>query len=148
MATYRYGDVYLTDTDGDYEKVVISDRDCSSAILSGISMFDDRVNSNNIRTGKFAYTGSMKSPELKMLPEIEKVIFNDPATVVIWSDGTKTIYFPIGSKEARTSEGQTIAMDTSAVIKGGRTFAPIRALAEYFGYTVDWDGAARTVIIK
>lgn len=24
-------------------------------------------------------------------PEIEKVIFNDPATIVIWSDGTKTV---------------------------------------------------------
>lgn len=25
------------------------------------------------------------------LPEIEKVIFNDPATIIIWSDGKKTI---------------------------------------------------------
>lgn len=24
-------------------------------------------------------------------PEIEKVIFNDPATIVIWKDGTKTV---------------------------------------------------------
>lgn len=24
-------------------------------------------------------------------PEIKKVIFNDPATIVIWSDGTKTV---------------------------------------------------------
>lgn len=25
------------------------------------------------------------------IPEIEKVIFNDPATVVIWADGSKTV---------------------------------------------------------
>ena len=25
------------------------------------------------------------------MPEIEKVIFNDPATIVLWSDGTKTV---------------------------------------------------------
>ena len=64
-----------------------------------------------------------------------------------FTDGTKTIYFPIGSNEARTSGGRTITMDTAAVIKGGRTFAPIRALAEYFGHTVDWDKTTRTVII-
>ena len=64
-----------------------------------------------------------------------------------FTDGAKTIYFPIGSKEARTSDGAVITMDTAAVIKGGRTFAPIRALAEYFGHTVDWDKTTRTVII-
>lgn len=25
------------------------------------------------------------------LPEIKKVIFNDPATIIIWADGTKTV---------------------------------------------------------
>ncbi len=65
-----------------------------------------------------------------------------------FTDGAKTIYFPIGSKEARTSDGAVITMDTAAVIKGGRTFAPIRALAEYFGHTVDWDKTTRTVIIQ
>ena len=65
-----------------------------------------------------------------------------------FSDGTKTIYFPIGSNEARTSGGGTVRMDTAAVIRGDRTFAPIRALAEFFGYTVDWNGTSRTVIIR
>lgn len=65
-----------------------------------------------------------------------------------FTDGTKTIYFPIGSRDARTGDGGTVSMDTAAVIKGGRTFAPIRALAEYFGYTVAWDASTRTVIIK
>ncbi len=65
-----------------------------------------------------------------------------------FTDGTQTIYFPIGSKEARTGDGTAVPMDTAAVIRGGRTFAPIRALAEFFGYTVSWDAATRTVIIK
>lgn len=30
-------------------------------------------------------------PDMLFVPEIEKVIFNDPATIVFWSDGTKTI---------------------------------------------------------
>jgi hypothetical protein len=39
-------------------------------------------------------------------------------------------------------------MDTTAVIVNGRTFAPIRYLADYFGYRVDWDGDTYTVIIQ
>ena len=122
MANYKYGNLYVTDSDGDYEKVVISDRDCSSAILSGISMFDDRVNSNSIKTGKFAYTGSMKSPELKMLPEIEKVIFNDPATVVIWSDGTKTVVKTRqkGRKKDKFSKEYGLAMAIAKKYCGNR----------------------------
>lgn len=64
-----------------------------------------------------------------------------------FTDGTKTIIFPIGSTAARTSDGGTVQMDTAAAIAGGRTYAPVRYLAEFFGYTVDWDGATRTVII-
>ena len=65
-----------------------------------------------------------------------------------FTDGTKTIWFPIGSNQARTSDGRTITMDTMAVIRGNRTFAPIRAMAEFFGFTVGWNSATRTVIIE
>lgn len=41
-----------------------------------------------------------------------------------------------------------IEMDTRAVIVNDRTYAPVRYLAEYFGYSVDWNGETRTVIIK
>lgn len=30
-------------------------------------------------------------PENPILPEIKNVIFNDPATIVLWDDGTKTV---------------------------------------------------------
>lgn len=35
------------------------------------------------------YSDHLKKTE--MLSKIEKVIFNDPATIVFWSDGTKTV---------------------------------------------------------
>ncbi len=63
-----------------------------------------------------------------------------------FTDGSKTITFPIGSTTART-DGGSIQMDTAAVIVGGRTFAPVRYLAEYFGHEVGWDAATKTVII-
>lgn len=70
------------------------------------------------------------------------------ARVASFSDGSKTLYFPIDSSVARTSDGKTIPMDTAAVIVNRSTYAPVRYLAEYFGRTVDWDGNTRTVIIK
>ena len=66
----------------------------------------------------------------------------------IFSNGSKTIYFPIDSNTAHTSDGRQIVMDTAAIVIDGRTYAPIRYLAEFFGFTVDWDGGSKTVIIK
>ena len=57
-----------------------------------------------------------------------------------------TIIFTIGFKAAFSNLG-SIAMDTEPVISNDRTYAPIRYLAEFFGYTVDWDAATRTVVI-
>ena len=72
---------------------------------------------------------------------------------------TNTIQFPIGSRTATgiaaanwvNSEPDidytTVKMDTAAVIRNDRTYAPIRYLAEYFDCTVKWDNATRTVLI-
>lgn len=65
-----------------------------------------------------------------------------------FSRGTKTLTFPIGSMEAVKEDGTTVKMDTAAIINANRTYAPVRYLAEYFGYTVDWDSASKTVIIS
>lgn len=40
-----------------------------------------------------------------------------------------------------------IEMDTQAVIVNERTYAPVRYLAEYFGFSVRWDAEARAVVI-
>ena len=65
-----------------------------------------------------------------------------------FTDGVKTIYFPIDSSNARTDNSGTIQMDTAAVIVNDRTYAPVRYLAEFFDHTVDWEGTTKTVIIK
>lgn len=64
-------------------------------------------------------------------------------TAVFFS-GRKIIRFPIDSKTAYTTEG-SIRMDTAAVIVNDRTYAPVRYLAEYFGWTVGWDAISKTV---
>ena len=67
------------------------------------------------------------------------------ARVASFSDGSRTISFPIDSSTARTGDGGFVQMDTAAVIMNERTYAPIRYLAEYFGYQVGWDAATKTV---
>ena len=42
-------------------------------------------------TKKLANELQRMSPKQKAINSITKVIFNDPATIVIWSDGTKTV---------------------------------------------------------
>ena len=123
MATLHDGTLYITDLDGDYHKAMVSDRDCSSGILSAMSLIDDKINSSSIMTGKMAYTGSMKSPKLKMLPEISKVIFNDPATVVMWSDGTKTVVKTRqkGRKKDKFSKEYGLAMAIAKKYCGNRS---------------------------
>ena len=73
------------------------------------------------------------------------VNWDGDARVASFTDGSKTISFPIDGSTAQTSDGGTVEMDTAAVIANERTYAPIRYLAEYFGYTVGWDGATQTV---
>lgn len=60
-----------------------------------------------------------------------------------------TIRFHIGSAvaEVYTDNGfyDEVVMDTTAVVRNGRTFAPIRYLAEAAGYEVKWEGNSQTV---
>ena len=64
-----------------------------------------------------------------------------------FSNGSTTVYFPINGNVARTSDGSSVTMDTSAVIMNGQTYVPIRFLAESFGLKVGWDQTTRTVSV-
>lgn len=45
------------------------------------------------KNGTWKITGRITAPLLNpyYIPEIRKVIFNDPATIILWCDGTKTV---------------------------------------------------------
>lgn len=73
--------------------------------------------------------------------------WDEEAREASFTDGSRAIYFPIGSTEARAGVGGVIPMDTAAVIVGDRTYAPVRYLAQYFGFSVDWDDETKTVLI-
>ena len=53
------------------------------------------------------------------------------------TDGYTIVKVPI-DKRVISINGKNKNIDTNAVIKGGRTYLPIRAVAEAFGYNVLW----------
>ena len=69
----------------------------------------------------------------------------DTKTVVIEKDDVK-VEVPIGESYI-VKNGQQIPNDTDAVIRGDRTYIPIRAVLEAFGTKVGWVNETRTVTI-
>lgn len=60
--------------------------------------------------------------------------------------GSTTIVLKIGSTQL-TVNGKGSTMDTSPLIRTGRTFLPARYVAEALGYTVGWDPGTRSVLV-
>lgn len=46
----------------------------------------------------------------QLLPDIERVIFNDPATIVFWKDGSKTVVKAQNGEPFDTEKGLTMAI--------------------------------------
>ena len=65
---------------------------------------------------------------------------------VFTGSGLKVV-FTIDSAKY-TVNGAAKTMDTAAIIRDSRTYAPVRYLAEAAGYDVSWDNDTRTVILE
>ena len=63
------------------------------------------------------------------------------ATEVEWKS------IEVGSNEMKVNS-EIKTLDVPAMIVGGRTMVPARAIAEAFGCTVGWDGENRVVTIE
>lgn len=69
------------------------------------------------------------------------------STVTLKKDG-KTLYLRINTAYCWDDSGSNIPLDSPPIIVNNRTLLPIRAVAEYFGASVEWDGATRTATIR
>ena len=81
-----------------------------------------------------------------------EVSWNDDTNTASFTDGTTTVDFIVDSPEYRAyMNGYNIyaytEMDTKAVIRDSRIFAPARYLAESFRYNVGWEDATKSVTI-
>ena len=67
-------------------------------------------------------------------------------TVLAMKDGVD-IFLPINSRTV-TVNNETVQIDVPAKLQNGRTFVPLRFLAEYSGADVQWDESSSTVMIQ
>ena len=73
----------------------------------------------------------------------------ETSTVSAKRDGVDLAMVLGQNTAAVTEDGQTrtVEMDVTPYVKNGRTYVPVRFVAEAFGCNVGWDGDTRTVII-
>jgi len=77
-----------------------------------------------------------------------KVTWNDKAQSAIITKNGIQVSITIGNENLKvTTAGKTttVKMDTAAVLKGGRTYVPIRYVAEALGATVDYSDTYQTI---
>ena len=75
-----------------------------------------------------------------------KVEWDSVAKRVTIIDGDKVAILNINSKQIMMN-GQVKELDTAAIVKGTRTYIPIRFVSEALGATVKWDNKVRIVYI-
>lgn len=73
-----------------------------------------------------------KTPEIG-IPDIKKVIFNDPATIVIWADGEKTVVKCQNGEPYDPEKGLAMAITKRALGNKGNYFDEIKK------WTKDYD---------
>jgi hypothetical protein len=74
------------------------------------------------------------------------ILWNGTERSVTIFKGDAVVKVVIGEM-AFMKNGVSVPMDTTAVIKDGRTFLPVRALGQALGAEIGWDAATRTVTI-
>lgn len=82
-------------------------------------------------------------------------IFESMGATVNWDDATRTVTSTKGAttismtidNPTMTVNGNAVVLDSAPQIVNDRTLVPVRAIAESFGSTVDWDGNTKTVTI-
>lgn len=68
------------------------------------------------------YKGGYVYPNTNTLPKIEKVIFNKPATIVMWSDGTKTVVKTQNKERFNKEKGLAMAIAKKALGNQGNYY--------------------------
>lgn len=114
------------------EKIVLDPREVDVLDqLMGKSTFDyikdDLGNAYDLQ--KFIYKMSLNSiygaPKV-YIPDIKKVIFNDPATIVIWADGEKTVVKCQNGEPYDPEKGLAMAITKRALGNKGNYFDEIK----------------------
>ncbi|PAB58618.1 glycosyl hydrolase family 18 protein [Anaeromicrobium sediminis] len=75
-----------------------------------------------------------------------QISFNEKDYIVTAQNGDTTIEIPLGEEYIKINN-ETLKMDTKAIIKGGRTYIPLKYVFEGFNYNIKWHEESRTILI-
>lgn len=99
-------------------------RACFECIYNSNFRQKNRISYNTISDGlKAGLNGSIRS-------KIENVVFNDPATIVFWSDSTKTVVKTQNGEEFDPEKGLAMAIAKKALGNEGNYFNEIKKWVE------------------
>ena len=135
-----------------------------SVVMALILLFSQfaLVQSANAQDTSVLVNGQRLSLDIPPLLEQGRVlvpmraIFEAVGASVDWNEQTQTVagrkgdmevVLKIGDVNARVS-GKKVVLDVPAKIASSRTFVPLRFVGESLGATVDWNAAARQVIVN
>lgn len=76
-----------------------------------------------------------------------EVTWNGADKIVTIVQAEKSISLKIDSETAYVNDGSKVTLDTPAKLHQGRTFVPLRAIAELFGEEVEYDTATKVATI-
>lgn len=122
----------------DQDKLIVPAADKLFTKKEGYVLKEIKATGFNLRLGTFnvkegdALSVTDKNPVLKYVYEKAE------DDVVVMTIGSTVL----------NVNGQKKVIDTPAMVKDARTYVPLRALAEAFGASVDYDDASRTVTAK
>lgn len=75
-----------------------------------------------------------------------KVVWEESTQTVQITGESKGIILPLGSMTA-TVDGRTTALEAPALVYRGRTYVPLRFIAEAMGVKVEWHEATQSILI-
>lgn len=79
-----------------------------------------------------------------------EVSYNDYTHTATAVRGDTTVDVPIGTDKVivtRNGQREVLTMDVCSYVKGGRTYVPVRFMAQALGCLVEWDQANVTIIL-
>lgn len=121
-----------------------------SAFAAGNSEVTIVIDSRKVESDvpPFMDKGRVLLPVRAIFEALDGKVYWDPVERrVTGFKGAKSVDLYIGQNEAIIAGNKTVVLDVSAQLVGGRTFVPVRFIAESLGSTVEWDGVNRVVRI-
>lgn len=79
--------------------------------------------------------------------ETSSVVVSDDTTTVKLAIGSNVMYQTVIDSANNEAVSFEVPLDTAPMLINDRTCLPVRAVAEAFMATVDWDGESQTVMI-